>query len=171
MCVEHLKRCKTSTLAFPILCGWICCVVFRTSNTVHGFLMYLPLHLSFQAGGWSVHQMSPSNEDASVAQWYGLGTLNPRTCSIFFIFVHGHRLSQEPACCFSTFPTFSTFSNQPSTWFQYGFRNLSGKSTCFQPGLWRSSVLTLTRVYSLTQSCQVYWSVFARAMHSTSIIR
>ena len=33
------------------------------------------------AGGWSVLQMSPSNEDASVAQWYGLGTLNPRTCS------------------------------------------------------------------------------------------
>ena len=35
------------------------------------------------AGGWSVLQMSPSNEDASVAQWYGLGTLNPRTCIVF----------------------------------------------------------------------------------------
>ena len=55
------------------------------------------------AGGWSMLQMSPSNEDASVAQWYGLGTLNPGTCSIFFIFVHGNQLSQEPACRFSTF--------------------------------------------------------------------
>ena len=45
------------------------------------------------AGGWSVLQMSPSNEDASVAQWYGLGTLNPRTCSIFR---HGKGLSREP---------------------------------------------------------------------------
>ena len=45
------------------------------------------------AGGWSVLQMSPSNEDASVAQWYGLGTLNPRTCSIFR---HGKGLSGEP---------------------------------------------------------------------------
>ena len=42
--------------------------------------------------------MSPSNEDASVCTVIWIGTLNPRTCSIFFIFVHGNRLSQEPAC-------------------------------------------------------------------------
>jgi hypothetical protein len=29
--------------------------------------------------------MSPFNEDASVAQWYGLRTLNPRTCKLQFV--------------------------------------------------------------------------------------
>ena len=32
------------------------------------------------AGGWSVPQMSPANEDASVAQWYDKGTPLSRTC-------------------------------------------------------------------------------------------
>ena len=77
------------------------------------------------------------------------GTPGDVPATPFQFLVNGNRLSQEPAC------RFSTFSNQPSTWCLYGFRNLSGKSICFQPGLWRSSVLTLTRVYSLTQSCQV----------------
>ena len=82
VCVDHLQRCKTS---FRLFCAF---VVGSTRFS------------SLYAGGWSVLQMSPSNEDASVVQWYGLGTLNPRTCSIFFISVNSNRPSQEPACRF-----------------------------------------------------------------------
>ena len=67
---------------------------------MNGFKLHFSLWMHFStmgfkiAGGWSVLQMSPSNEDASVAQWYGLGTLNPRTCFLFLR--HGEGLSQEP---------------------------------------------------------------------------
>ena len=118
VCVNHLNRCKTSTM---FLQGGSA----RLTDTAQRRHCQFVVTQSLISSAY-LHQ--------------------------FIISLNGNRLSQEPACRFSTF---STFSNKPSTWCQYGFRNLSGKSICFQPGLWRSSVLTLTRVYSLTQSCQV----------------
>ena len=52
VCEPSEYRCKTSNLAV---------FQFLLSNFRH-------FHTSIHAGGWSVLQMSPSNEDASVAQ-------------------------------------------------------------------------------------------------------
>ena len=62
-------------LSGPV-CAWI--LLSHAGKTLTSF----DLRNLTRAGGWSVLQMSPSNEDASVAQWYGLGTPNPRTCFI-----------------------------------------------------------------------------------------
>ena len=58
VCVDHLKRCKTSNFLDDLL-PWFSFVDF-----VFRFSIACPT----TAGGWSVLQMSPSNEDASVAQ-------------------------------------------------------------------------------------------------------
>ena len=76
------------------------------------------------AGGWSVLQMSPSNEDASVAQWYGLGTLNPRTCSIFFR--NGKRLN--PRTSMSSIGHVNFFCTVVAIW-NYFRSNLYGSAT------------------------------------------
>ena len=54
VCVDHLNRCKTS-IRFSLH--------YFFDLTLHEFTFF-----NFHAGGWSVLQMSPSNEDASVAQ-------------------------------------------------------------------------------------------------------
>ena len=137
----------------------------RSVNFKHCMAFTSPTN--FEQGGSESHSIHCPTK--TVVWDCDIGTDHPDVPAIFQFFVNGNRLSQEPACRFSTcfnmfqhFSTFfnifqhvSTFSTHPSTWCQYGFCNLSRKSTCFQPGPWRSSVLTLTRVYSLTQSCQV----------------
>ena len=78
VCLCHLNRYKTCTFAMSMR-------IFK------------------DARGWSVLQMSLSNEDVSLAQWYGLGTLNPRTRQVVYVldiynFIgNGNRLSPEPA--------------------------------------------------------------------------
>ena len=119
-------------------------------QTLYGFHFK---HQFWASGQWISFHPLP-NEDGGLRLWYRDWS-SRRTCN-FPIFRQWQPAKPRTGMSFfNIFQLFSTFSTQPSTWCQYGFRNLSGKSTCFQPGLWRSSVLTLTRVYSLTQSCQV----------------
>ena len=77
----YIHRHQTKNLSS--VCVWNVCIDVKLPWRCR--ICYFGIISVFkQAGGWSVLQMSPSNEDASVAQWYGLGTLNPRTCPIFY---------------------------------------------------------------------------------------
>ena len=121
----------------------------------------------FNVGGeWSVLQMSPSNEDASFAQWYGLGTLNPRTCQVVHVLdiynflSNGNRLSPELAkprcflCCMVTshvyFWIFATRKGRVRS-------NLVGNHWCcwIQFVDYRHSTPDCTVL-----SCQVQWCCF-----------
>ena len=58
VCVNHLNRCKTSTY----------CRFFFFHDCLFCLKPIISSLFLQPAGGWSVLQMSPSNEDASVAQ-------------------------------------------------------------------------------------------------------
>ena len=89
------------------VCVWNVCIDVKLPW--HCWICYFGIISVFkQAGGWSVLQMSPSNEDASVAQWYGLGTLNPRTCSIFFHFRPWPPAKPRTGMSFYSTSTYST---------------------------------------------------------------
>ena len=111
--------------------------------------------------------MSQLNEDASVAQWYGLGTLNPRTCSIVFIFVHGNRPSLEPASRFS-FSFLQSCHFLPILrfwWLTMLHQNIPQSKDV------ESILRTAVLVEPTNLSCQFVGIVCARAMHSTTKIR
>ena len=99
VCVEHLKRCKTSN-SRNVCIGWFLFLLFSGK---------LPsLHL-LDAGGRGIQSGTTSNE----ATWlYGTQSLISSAYLLQFSTVYGDRLSQVPACRFS-----NLFSNQTTVRF------------------------------------------------------
>ena len=99
VCVEHLKRCKTSN-SRNVCIGWFLFLLFSGQ---------LPsLHL-LDAGGRGIQSGTTSNE----ATWlYGRQSLISSAYLLQFSTVYGDRLSQVPACRFS-----NLFSNQTTVRF------------------------------------------------------
>ena len=98
VCVEHLKRCKTSNSLVQFF---------------ENFVLIFVIKLSQQGDGediWGSIQRS-SSYDPRISP----GTPGDVPATPFYFLVHGNRLSQVPACRFSNF-----FRTKPL----YGFRNL-----------------------------------------------
>ena len=122
VCVEHLKRCKTSTWWFRFTAHFnfiwfcmICCWVFHSSYRLH-------YHL-YSRG--VIHDLDWwPNEEGQGSCWYH-GWSPWRTCFIFMsIFCNGTWLTQEPPSRFQTICfLFSTSS-------LHGFRNLNYCRLC-----------------------------------------
>ena len=111
-CVEHLKRCKTSTLAFfRNLAAWyfefheISMFLQERETRSSDFLSFMLLHVSFQAGGGQKAHRAVPHE----ALYLGMVSLGypgwspGRTCIristvSMSIFCNGDRPSPEPAC-------------------------------------------------------------------------
>ena len=89
----HLISPSPNSRSLP-KCVWQCCwwengacvcvSVCVTSQKFENMFVVCQIFMNahFIAGEWGVAQMSPSNDHASVAQWNGLRTLNPRTSKL-----------------------------------------------------------------------------------------
>ena len=160
---------------FKLLVKW----VYHLNRWTTCTFFAMSMRMFNVGGGWGVLQMSPSNEDASFAQWYGLGTLSPRTCQVVHVLdiynflSNGNRLSPELAkprcflCCMVTshvyFWIFATRKGRVRfDPILLGIIDVAGYNS------WTTDTQLLTVVFSPVRLNGV---VFARETHSNLTIR
>ena len=137
-------------------------------------LHHFRLNILCRAGGQSHVCSWLPNEEGCIHDWYDSGTLESRTCQFSGM---GRGSTLEPPCRFFLFPKLLQTKTKPfcftsapvrfsqSDWAASELVNPSSKdverfpSHCFSPLIFQPFLSGLTEVF------------FARAMHSTSVIR
>ena len=130
VCVNHLNRCKTSFCCF----SWIC---FLPNNQLQGAQAHC---------GYLCQRSYSTMGEAEIDHLRVPASAKPRTGMSFFSNIFQTKLQLEDLLSMLDVCTVFTICQ--------------GSQFYIQPGLWRSSVLTLTRVCSFTQSCQVWLEYF-----------
>ena len=146
-------------------------------SSVH-YLFDLTLHefafFNFHAGGQSHVCSWLPNEEGCIHDWYDSGTLESRTCQFFR---NGKRLNPRTSLSNSFFQ----FASNQTKWFSFTsvpvrfsqselLPTSSDGTVASSKDVERILLLFLTPGHLLFP-VRFNWSVFARTMHSTSVIR